>query len=1431
MGDTGKKQQGDHDHFDGNHEDHRQLKTLQDCITLHDKKHLLNQYDIDDIHKRAAEFAHVAKAGQNPIHVALASIVDNLNEEIADVEKQARAQGYEPEVKKEEKPAVRPAPELAKEEKGEVKPTEEFNLEPSEATPQEQAALRGEKKAELPKGERPSAKIPEEKIQPATTGKAGMLFEEMKGPQKELFEQPHAEKGEEVEGISSLGAEQKHIFPSHPSASAITKHLDPILKRLPGMPKVYVVENWDNLPDNIKTFYKEQGKTGTYSAMFVRYHNGKRAIIIIADRQASKYSALKSLWHEGGHFALRKALREGSPEYKTFLDDLYNSKFKLQIIDHAQKRYKEFDLNTPEGQRSAADEWWAKTVAEENFAQRDPWIKRMWDRFVAIVQKFLKKIGLGFSMTHAEIRDMMRRSFEELKKEQAKGVPTGEVAGASGQKDIATIKDHYNVEHEVPVLVNPSRQVLKGLLNRSKEKEIRVMIGPDGTTYAWDAYLSTHADIADFYGFSYKDAKMYDIPAESFDQQIDKIEALKQPAISGQKLLPSETVADISGALDPELERYLDNALKDAKESTKDLSQAEAEKLKEAIETDTVPTEADRPKIPSAYEKAQDDWFGNKDWAVLSNSVENKKLQEQIKGALGKKRYDKEAQDIDQAIHIYLDLKRNPGHREEYYDQLTPEQKHIVDLTDEIEKNPELTKVADYIRKQYDEVGQKALEAGVIYNAIDNYAARAWKQPQGKSATELLRKFGTTTRHAKHRVFETILQGQALTDATGKHPFELQIKGATNNVNILKDEIARTIEDKRLISVLKRLTWKDTDLPVISHSKLNEDYQQIEHPNFSYWFPSETIKGGKTSKVKGSSRTLIIKRWAVEQEGKERAKKVFDSEDDADYFISQQEHPEEFHKAERTVIMEKKQLWAPSEVAKDLNVILGRSKLKGIKVIDWATKYNALFKSTILMTSFFHHQAFMRSYLLGTRHKTGEQWHPLKMYKAGRQAIDALGPEIELGVRNGLTLGKVQDWEEEILAQESTLIGRIIDRNAKTKAAKDWLTELRDRQARFLFGNFGAGLKAMAYLIEYRNAIKEHPNMAPNQRAKMVAELVNDDFGGLHLQRMKRNPTTQHIFRLLALAPDWTESNVQTMVKAFHSGEKAKSNLYRRFWLSILTKGLTATFIANFLLSLGDDKNALDRFKEAWRSGNFRWLDIDITPLYRLFGGKQESRKYFSILGHFKDPMKFITHPIRSAHNKGSVLYRTFHEAMVGVDWRGHSFTTLDELLGIDDKGLYLTNVKGKHRIGEPKGGKFKGQATAYTGKTGPISIPQIPSYVISQLRGWTPIQVQNFIGWTMGEVEAWDAISSSLGVHGTPIYPPSPARMEERLTQEYVDLRKAGKPVADLRKWLDGYNTGQKGLGEKGQVIKWSTVVNSAMNRMKAERAAERMKEKAANE
>lgn len=262
----------------------------------------------------------------------------------------------------------------------------------------------------------------------------------------------------------------------------------------------------------------------------------------------------------------------------------------------------------------------------------------------------------------------------------------------------------------------------------------------------------------------------------------------------------------------------------------------------------------------------------------------------------------------------------------------------------------------------------------------------------------------------------------------------------------------------------------------------------------------------------------------------------------------------------------------------------------------------------------------------------------------------------------------------------------------------------------------------------------------------------------------------------------------------------------------MLTKGFAATLVANLLLSLGDDDSFLERYRKAWKSGNFRWLDVDITPIYKLFGGKTQARKYFSIFGHFKDPMKFIAHPIRSAHHKGSVMYRLFHEAMAGTDWKGHRFTTISELIGVDDKGVYVTTRKGKYEAGEPKGGKLRGKTTTmdFTGRKGPIEISQLPSFAIAQFKGIQPIQFQNIIGWIQGEIEGFDAISRSSGLHTSSTYP-SKKNITDDFVQDWLDAKKDDS-LDLLRERVRQYNNDQKKIGDNGISVEWSSIAKKGL-------------------
>jgi len=695
----------------------------------------------------------------------------------------------------------------------------------------------------------------------------------------------------------------------------------------------------------------------------------------------------------------------------------------------------------------------------------------------------------------------------------------------------------------------------------------------------------------------------------------------------------------------------------------------EMEKILKESEKETTPE-----VLESAFNRNKEIFFQNRDEKLFRANVERRLLQKELKSKLGLTKYDDVAKDTDRAIQIHIDSKRNPAHIEKYYDQLTDKQKAIIDLSKDLPD--EIVAIVDKIEASYKEIGIEALDAEIIRNVLDNYAARVWDLGD-KPATEIGRKFGTTTRHAKQRVFETVIEGWA-------NGYELKVEGAINNLKILKQEIVKTIENRKFLKAMQKV--KDVDGNKLITDQHLQGYKPLEHPNFVSW------------------------KWAGKvEEGKSYGKNTFIDEDGN--------------------LFEKRSLYATKKQADNLNNIFGISKIKDVPTIPSITKYNAITKAWILQTSLFHHQAFLRSYYLpGLAHKQWSELTPRSAFKEGIEAIERLDPIVIQGVRNGLTLGLRQDWEESLL-REKTKIGKILDKSKATKKVKDTIIKAREIQSDWLFGEMGASLKAKTFIIEYKHQLKNRPNDDPDVVARDVAALINDDFGGLHLERLGRDPTLQHILRILLLAPDWTESNVRTMLKTFPMGKdgnrfytsKAAAKMYRKFWLGVLLKGMGATALLNFLLAGGDTAKLKKNYEDAWKAGNLKILGVDVTPIYKILGGDSPDRKYFHLIGHFKDPVKFLIHPVRSAQHKGSVAYGMFHEALSGTDWAGREFTTFDDLLH-DGK-------------------------TVTWGKGSPIDWNQMPSFLISELIGTQPIQIQNGLSWMIGEQEGFDAIANSLGL------------------------------------------------------------------------------------
>ncbi len=723
------------------------------------------------------------------------------------------------------------------------------------------------------------------------------------------------------------------------------------------------------------------------------------------------------------------------------------------------------------------------------------------------------------------------------------------------------------------------------------------------------------------------------------------------------------------------------------------------------------------------YFKNEGKWLGRKAVARFLSEQNARKLQDKIKGTIpkGKGRQAK-ANDVDKAIHIYLDLQRNPGHLKQFYDQLTPEQQKIVDLSQNL--TPEQKKIAEDIRAGYDQLALMARGNDIIKTVLDNYVARAWSF-EDKAATEQFSKFKVGTRHNIERTLDTILEGWS-------KGYKLAIEGSTNNLQALAVELNNAYENKKFIERGMQVKYDTGELddegkpifqPLFTTSA-EDGYKKIENPYFKKWTYS-----GKLEDYEADEANTFGKR-----------KDVLVGEDGT--------------------VMKKEDVYAPERVAKSLNNILGRSVLLDVPGINALTKFGKEVKFSILSLSGFHYVAFSRAHFLTGQKGGWPHVNPVTAYKAGLDAIANQNEHLIRLIENGLTLTRKQDFDEAV-SNHTTWLGKQMDKLSFTKYAKDSIIGLTEMMHKHLFETFGAGLKSFDGINLLQKELKDHPGADPDEAAARVAKILNDTYGGINWERMHgtamQNPTVRHLSSLLLLAPDWTASNLRFAKKAFERGDEG--DLYRKAWARVLLRGTVLTGMANAGLAFMDEKDGENwesaftrRYKEAWEQGGLRSTMIDITPLYRFAGGQPDKVAYFSIFGAYTDPLKVVSNPIQFLENKLAFLPKAGLEALTSQNWQKKEFTTVDELFGMDDKGTYsraYTNKKtGKSYLpGEEKGGKLAGELVKYPkGGAHALTPYQFPSFFLSQIRGMTPIGVQNLWQAASGENDWTYTIMNGIG-------------------------------------------------------------------------------------
>lgn len=240
----------------------------------------------------------------------------------------------------------------------------------------------------------------------------------------------------------------------------------------------------------------------------------------------------------------------------------------------------------------------------------------------------------------------------------------------------------------------------------------------------------------------------------------------------------------------------------------------------------------------------------------------------------------------------------------------------------------------------------------------------------------------------------------------------------------------------------------------------------------------------------------------------------------------------------------------------------------------------------------------------------------------GFEHIDlAADPKLRTGVENGLTLGKdrraISAFQDGQVAGNSAIISKI----PGLKQAQTGLDH-------FLFEKYVPSLKVRGYNRLYDAYAKAYPDWTPTKVAQVAAADTNERFGGLAYKQMGRSAATQNWAKLVALAPDWLESEVRAISRNFGSeGKVMRGDMLK----SVAALWGTAR-VLNYLIS-GKAHNE--------------------APFGVAMTGDDGKEKIYSMRSLPTDMLHAVSDPVGFVHGRFSPLAKVGAEVVTGRDAQG----------------------------------------------------------------------------------------------------------------------------------------------------------------------------------
>lgn len=264
-------------------------------------------------------------------------------------------------------------------------------------------------------------------------------------------------------------------------------------------------------------------------------------------------------------------------------------------------------------------------------------------------------------------------------------------------------------------------------------------------------------------------------------------------------------------------------------------------------------------------------------------------------------------------------------------------------------------------------------------------------------------------------------------------------------------------------------------------------------------------------------------------------------------------------------------------------------------IVKFALRANGLLNKTVLLGfPFMHGGAFtLKGTLLGATSKVEGWANPYSVYSEGLAAASGKNLDnhvlyLEL-VQNGMGL-KTHDLIRNPLMTRKFDEGTGLQTQASSIAEK--VDHFTNFEGSFLFGKWHLGQKTgMGIRLMksdwFTNLVKQKGGDR-DAAVKVVAEILNDTFGGRNMEMIGRHPTVQLFMQASLLAPDWQESKMRRLFGTTFNDDPAIRKSYQAALTAEMAVGAIATVAAQQIVAatLGHQRS-LEEMWGDWKHGRF----------------------------------------------------------------------------------------------------------------------------------------------------------------------------------------------------------------------------------------------------